>query len=425
MKETDAYRKEAIEQLHHKDEYQEAIKILRPVAWLYPFTFLILFLSGILWVLFGTITTQVAGEGVLLAKDAEIISVMSPEEGGYVEKMYVTPGEKITKGHLLASLKSPVINQKIDALERELKKEKEKLSTLENLAKNEISDREKETEYSRNKLQNILTTMESKKTHLSTLLVVQEAAFKKGIISLLDVSQTRINYLDTIEDITNTENDINDLKKNLSDYIESWKVKIRDQENKVMQAEFSLRRLQGRSAIEKNILSPTDGIIYSNYANTGDYLAKNHKITDIITASNTLEVLAFVPARYGKKLAPGMPAKVFPKHIDALKYGGLMGKVYFVSEMPVSKKSIENHLENPEFVQLFLQQGPVFEVRIKLEKKPANPSGYRWTTSQGPAAKITIGAVADVHIIVKKQTPISVIIPVAKSAKNWLVNSDG
>lgn len=119
-----------------------------------------------------------------------------------------------------------------------------------------------------------------------------------------------------------------------------------------------------------------------------------------------------------------MPAKVFPKHVNTLEFGGIVGTVTYISELPIDPQSIESTLENQRLVEKFIQTGPVFKAKIGLTHSPDTISGYLWTTSHGPKEKISIGSVANVGIVVKKQHPFDIIIPVVESAKNWMIGKN-
>lgn len=119
-----------------------------------------------------------------------------------------------------------------------------------------------------------------------------------------------------------------------------------------------------------------------------------------------------------------MPAKVFPKHFNTLEFGGVVGRVTYVSELPINPPSIESTVENQKLVDKFIQQGPVFKVKIALIHSSNTPSGYLWTTSKGPHERLSIGSIASVGITVKKQHPLAIIIPIVESAKNWMIGEN-
>ncbi|KTD54429.1 multidrug resistance protein MdtN [Legionella sainthelensi] len=424
MKESDLYRKQAVESFYEREDFQQNIRIITPKSWIYLIIFFLLIVSGALWLIFGQISTLVEGQGIIFAKNAEIINVMSPISGGYVKQLWVSPGVKVKKGQLLATLVNPNMNGEAKELSNYIEQQKIKLAELTTTAKSEIDIRLKQIQDSINHTQTINDSLQEKKNRLESLLKIQEAAFKKGILSRLELTDIQVAYYDSKEQITKNENTLIELNQDKNDYIESWNTKIRDLQEKLAQSQFNLKKLIENIKLTETVVSPEDGIVSNEYVKPGDFLTEKQTLINIITHNKDLEVIAFFNADVGKKIVVGMQSKVFPKHVNVLEYGGIVGKVTFVSELPISPEGLESILENQKMAEVFEQNGPVFKVKIELEHSSDTPTGYLWTTSSGPKEKLSIGTVTKVEIVVKKEHPLSIILPILKSTKNWVMNKN-
>lgn len=62
MKESDLYRKQAVESFYEREDFQQNIRIITPKSWIYLIIFLLI-VSGALWLIFGQISTLVEGQG--------------------------------------------------------------------------------------------------------------------------------------------------------------------------------------------------------------------------------------------------------------------------------------------------------------------------------------------------------------------------
>lgn len=111
----------------------------------------------------------------------------------------------------------------------------------------------------------------------------------------------QVAYYDAKEQISKNQNTLVELNQNRNDYIESWNTKLREQQEKVAQSEFNLRKLLENLNLTENVYSPADGVIATNYVKKGDFLTEKQTLTNIITHSNDLEVVAFFNANEGKK----------------------------------------------------------------------------------------------------------------------------
>jgi HlyD family secretion protein len=72
-------------------------------------------------------------------------------------------------------------------------------------------------------------------------------------------------------------------------------------------------------------------------------------------------------------------------------------------------------LRNDQLVQgLTGKGGPLLEVVVDLEEDPTTPSGFAWSSSQGPPTEVYTGTIADAQVIVERRKPISYVLPIFK-----------
>jgi len=88
--------------------------------------------------------------------------------------------------------------------------------------------------------------------------------------------------------------------------------------------------------------------------------------------------------------------------------------VISVSPFPSTAKGMESILQNEKLVSEFLEEGSPIAIRAILTPNKNNPSGYEWTSSDGPESLISAGTLVKAMITVKEQKPISLLIPAAK-----------
>jgi HlyD family secretion protein len=71
------------------------------------------------------------------------------------------------------------------------------------------------------------------------------------------------------------------------------------------------------------------------------------------------------------------------------------------------------NLENESLAQSLTASGPVTEVHIQLE--PADtPSGFQWSSRQGPPLQISSGTMCTAMIVTREQPPASLVFPILK-----------
>lgn len=195
-----------------------------------------------------------------------------------------------------------------------------------------------------------------------------------------------------------------------------------------------------------SLYSDTDGVVESIQAHTGDHVIKGDVIATFSSGKNissmiegTLTELAivegevittgqyvakvalgdpednvvvcYVPVEEGRKIQVGMDASIYPSTVNRQEYGHMKGKVAYVDEYVTSREVIENQVGVITLVDSFLENGPVIEVRLELQKDDSTKSGYWWSSSRGAQLKLLKGTMILTDIAVAEIRPVSLILP--------------
>ena len=129
----------------------------------------------------------------------------------------------------------------------------------------------------------------------------------------------------------------------------------------------------------------------------------------------------YVPVDKGKRIETGQTIQIVPSGVDAQESGSLVGVVRTVSSYPVSLKSVEQQIGNPELSQRLMAsgQGAVMEVRFILVRDENSPSGYLWTSVVGPHKPVSAGSFFTGSIIIERRPPIEKVF---YKISQWLRN---
>lgn len=128
----------------------------------------------------------------------------------------------------------------------------------------------------------------------------------------------------------------------------------------------------------------------------------------------TRNAILYVRAELGKQIEAGMEVQVTPTFIKREEYGSIKGTVAEVSDLPVNAKRIQAVLQNENLVRSFSEDKAPFEIRVILQKDPETRSGFAWTSSKGPDQTITLGTIVGARIVIKRQPPITLLVPALK-----------
>lgn len=148
------------------------------------------------------------------------------------------------------------------------------------------------------------------------------------------------------------------------------------------------------------------GLIVNLNADVGSPVTPSLSLADVLPLTRSsdieIEVVAYVSIYEAQRVAPDMRVEVSPLNIPQQEFGFLHGTVRTVGQFP----------SNTTLAQGFaVDNVPVIEMRIALERDDEVTSGYAWSIGSGPERELQIGVVTTVNIIVDEQRPIQRLIP--------------
>ena len=149
---------------------------------------------------------------------------------------------------------------------------------------------------------------------------------------------------------------------------------------------------QGQAqATSTEVVSPYTGVVDSIQAYAGQYLAPGAPVLTVEATDEPLMATLYLPDEVGKKVKVGQQAQVMPVSVNVEEYGYLRAVVVFVADLPSTPESMAAVLQNDFLVQQFSAGGAAVRIQARLIRAPGNPSGYAWSSSEGPALEDLLG----------------------------------
>jgi HlyD family secretion protein len=99
------------------------------------------------------------------------------------------------------------------------------------------------------------------------------------------------------------------------------------------------------------------------------------------------------------------------------EYGYMLGRVVSVSDSPLSPTAMNVLLRNDTLVRDFTARGAAYVVSVELERDRTTPSGFHWTSRQGPDLSFGSGTLLQAKITLEQRRPIALVIP---GLRKWL-----
>lgn len=160
----------------------------------------------------------------------------------------------------------------------------------------------------------------------------------------------------------------------------------------------------------REVKTAIDGTIVAVLVKLGSFVDAGSPVATIEPAGSDLQVAMYVGAADGKQITPGMTAFIAPSTAPSSQYGMMKGTVSEVSALTVSAEQYAVTLgQGSPLIDVLLARGPALEVVVILERADT-PSGFLWTTGNGPDFPITSGTLADASVVLDESSPAQQIL---------------
>jgi HlyD family secretion protein len=174
-----------------------------------------------------------------------------------------------------------------------------------------------------------------------------------------------------------------------------------------------LRKMEERSA---TVITPVAGRVIELNKTRGDRVRRGDVLAVLEPFSGSMEPVIYVPSTQGKLIKSGMDAQISPSTVKKEEFGYMKGEVSTVGEYPVTPEYLQKVLANESLARELLGSEAKLEVRAVLKSDERTPSGYEWSSSDGPPFKIAGGTRVTVSVVVDRRAPITYVLPIIKSA---------
>lgn len=408
---TNKFRKAALDHIATSEQLDQLIRITTSKSWILLTTIWLLLLAAILWGIFGSIPIRVPGTGLILAQESSLFTAVAPEGIGSVLKLNVNIGDPVKKGQVVVVLQNNELAKQVKNSEDYLEQLNNDLDHLQETANQEIATRTQQINEQNALLKDELAENTQKFNRISELLKVRQEALRKGLETKQEVLETYKDYYNTQQEIENTKNSLEQNKVQLANFIDQWHERLREFNLKITDEQHKLEDLKTQWVVSGQIVSPINGFVTQIQKSIGDSVKAGDSVISIANPGANMVAEIYMSPKDGKRVKPGMKGLVSPSIIQKEEYGSIKGTVQTVSEYPVTEDTMMAVLKNADLVKQFSKDGAPISIRILLIKDPKTKSGFAWSSSKGPNQTITPGTLATATVEVRKERPVSLIIP--------------
>ena len=410
------FRKRSLEKLSSPEQLDAMIQITNRSGWIALLTVGFCLVVALIWGLYGQVPTKLSGYGLLL--NPQGLFQVKASSSGQLEELNVERNDTVHKGDVLPVIDHPAKQVAVKEPRDLLQELEDSYQQLKSDNRENLSRKKQELEKKTAGLQQSIRIKTAKLARLRERLENQKELLKLGLITKYELTRTQEEIEQTQMAITKNRNQILILKNDYALAKRQSREQLMDLEKKLDQARDDLdlktARLREASLIESPYTGRVVGLgaIEGTRVNPGDEL-----MTLELTAKTdnpTLQVLQYYPAATAKKIKEGMTTHIAPGTVNVDQYGYLLAEVTHVSEFPETSAELNSKLQNDQLVSQIERMGAVLEVESRIVQDSSTPSGYAWTSSQGPPFSLEVGTPCTSSVIVEQTPPITLVVPILK-----------
>lgn len=407
------FRQVALERLSSPEQLDTLIQVVTVRAWLTLAPLLALIVLALAWGWFGSLPVKVAGRCILLNPTglADVVSAVS----GRVVEMPVRVGDLLREGQEVARVAQPDLADRIDKTEQRLRELEAAGRVVRTFAERGEVLAGQGLERARANLESQIKAAMMRSKLAAERAAVQERLRQDGLVTMRQVVTTRQEQVQADLEAENLRNQIKQLELRRLEAEKLARSEVANSEAQIQEARRNLDSLLASRRHSASIVSLYTGRIVELKTTPGALVGPG---TSLLTVeregeAGTLEVVAYIPAGDGKKVRPGMAAQIVPSTVRREEYGFMVGEMTQVADYPATPQSMLLRLQNETLARELAGSVPPFEARATLATAPT-VSGYRWSSAGGAPVKLTSGTLCRADVIVDRQRPISLVIPILR-----------
>lgn len=403
------FRKAALERMASPEQLDTQVTAADARAWIALGGLVLGLVFLLAWGIFGSIPTNVPAKGILIPQGGRVVSAMSPA-AGVVDRITVKVGDHVTKGQVVARIRQDETRQRLGHA-RQIEAEKAghlqgRRGVLEQELKATlatIAQRQAALEQSAAAARERITYLDQQLRNRQEMLAMGFATAETIQAAQNDLSRARRELADSQAQISSARAEAMQARLNTDR-------EMRQLEENVANAGRQVAELSTGIGLSSEVLAPADGRVNEIRVTEGVVLATGQPVLGIESAGTVLQAVVFIPTEHGKKVRPGMHARIAPATVKKEEKGTLVGMVATVTPFPATREGMAAVVQNETLVAEFSKKGAPFEARLDLAVAHT-PSGYAWSSGQGPDIDLTSGTTVEASIAVREQAPIALILP--------------
>lgn len=405
------YRKVALDRLAGPDRLDAPLTLVGRPAWLLLAAFAAAIIVALAWALVTQAPVKVESRGILI--DRTGLAEISAGEDGRIERMLAAPGDRVRAGQPIATIARPELRREIEEARSKLADAQARYDRLRGFygaqgARQQGADAARLASLAESR-----RALTERVAYLERKAASQARLVEQGFLARDKLVDVQIELADVRERIASLGESALKVGVEATERTGERGLALLDQQRIIQEQSREIERLTARLSDQQVIRSPHAGRITELKVNPGDVVSRGAALATVAPDDDgeSLVALLYVPASEGKRIEPGMAAEIAPTTVERAVYGHIPGRVLSVAPLPATPEGMRRILQNGQLVTELTAAGAPIEVRVALARDPSTASGFSWSSSKGPGARVSAGSIVRGRVVVDRKPVIAWLIP--------------
>lgn len=408
------FRKVALERLSSPEQLDSMVQVVTLRSWIALAPFIALLLLALAWGIFGSIPTKVSGKSLLIQTGG--LRDVTAGSAGRITDMQVKVGDVVQIGQPVAVLAQPDLADRIRAAEDRLAELRRQEAELDGQIGRSQKLSRSLLEQQRAALERQISAAQDRSRVMAERIKSQQALFEQGLVTRQALLNSQNELAAAQQEVENARSQLQQASLRGAEDDKRALQEITSVRNQLSETRRNLQTLQSSLSQATRVTSSYAGRVVELKAGPGTLVSQGSPLLTVESAEggrDELEAVIYIPAAEGKKVVQGMEAQIVPSTVKREEHGFMLARVHTVSEYAATTESMLAVLQNRKLVEELSAGSSPIEVRARLENADTQ-SGFRWSSEEGPPFKVRTGTLANAEIVVYRQAPITLVIPLLK-----------
>ena len=402
------FRESALDRLSDPEQLDRLLIVTTTRTWMTLAGIWLVIGSVMAWSVLGRLPTTVEGQGILLS--AAGLRDVAALGAGIVDALPVRVGDLIEPGTVIAHIRQPQLEQQVAQATERVRALRNERDTRGAFVQRGAAVEATRLDAAQADIERRVRVLTDRARFLEARVGSEREARALGLVTETSV-QASVQALDASRaelatlDLERQQNALRRIQV-ADDNVE----RVTEVGRRVGDAERELAVLRLTLDQASRVTSTQRGYVREIRSSIGQLVAAGQPLLSLELPDAPLQGVVFVP-NDGKRIARGMRVRVAPATVPQQEFGYMMGTVLSVSEQPVTLAGMTKTLGNDLLVEQLAARGPSFLVELSLQRDPATPSGFAWSSRQGPPSTIGSGTGIRVAVEVTRRRPIELLLP--------------